>query len=103
MNIEIRRPIDSVAGWLCRDFFRTLDGTDVPLGFTTRHHHFMAAPQTADAKIRSGAKHQKALVTTGMRLFHGQNIAQLNIHDHSPLILSQYCLAACSSLLTPYS
>jgi hypothetical protein len=63
----------------------------------------MAAAQTPQPQICPSPQHQPPLITAGMGLFHRQNIAYLNIHAHFPLIVSQYCFAACSSLLGPYS
>ena len=63
----------------------------------------MATPQTAQAEIRPRSQHKPPFFSAGVRLFHNQNIMYLNIHDYTPLMASQYCLAACSSLLGPYS
>lgn len=63
----------------------------------------MTAGQAFQAKIRAGAKHLPAITAAGMGLFHYQNIIQTNIHGYFPLMASQYCFAACSTLLGPYS
>jgi len=62
----------------------------------------MATTQTPQAKICAGSQNQPLLFPTRMGLFHHQYISQSNIHAYFPFIASQYCLAACSSLLLPY-
>ena len=46
----------------------------------------MAAAQTPQPQIRAGTNHQPTLVAAGVGLFHGQNIANLNIH----ILLPEY-------------
>ena len=44
----------------------------------------MTAAQTPQSQIRTGTRHQPPLIPTGMWLFHGQNITNLNIHSILP-------------------
>ena len=84
-------------------FFFPEDLTDIFLRLEPGGHQFVTAAQALEPEIRTGAQHLPTLLPTGMGLLHNQNIVQLNIHAYLPLMASQYCFAACSSLLGPYS
>lgn len=44
----------------------------------------MAAAEAAKAKIRADAQDLPAFFPAGMRLFHGENITDANIHPITP-------------------
>lgn len=44
----------------------------------------MTTAQTPQPQIRTTADHQPTLIAAGVGLFHGENIAYLNIHTFLP-------------------
>lgn len=44
----------------------------------------MAAAETAQAKIRADAQNLPAFFPAGMRLFHGENVADVYVHPITP-------------------
>ena len=62
----------------------SFDSFDVFLKFTPGAHDLMAAAEAAKAKIRADAQNLPALFAAGMRLFHGENVSDANVHSITP-------------------
>lgn len=93
----------SSAAIICRAIFGSIYASDIFLRLKPVYHHFMAAAAATQAKVRPSTQNKPLLAAAGMGLLHGKGVPHLNIHGHSPFMASQYCLAACSTLLGPYS
>ena len=82
-------------------FLGMLHILDILLCLMPLDHDLVAAAQAFEPEVCAGAQDLPPLFTAGMGFFHHQDILQSNVHYF--LIPSQYCFAACSTLLDPYS
>ena len=75
----------------CRSpFFALFDGgdalpvsqdlTDALFRLAAREHHLTPAAEAAQPEIHAGAQHLPAAFAARVRLFHDQNVLELNVH-----------------------
>ena len=53
---------------------------DILLGLVPLHHDLMAAAHATQAEIRAGAEALPLFLAAGMGLFHGDDVANANVH-----------------------
>ena len=67
-----------------------LHAFDILLGLMPGGHDLVAAAHAAQAEICAGAQAEPALFAAGVGLFHGDDVADANVHGQfPPLIRSQ--------------
>lgn len=61
--------------FLCRYY-----GSDILFNLVSRYCHNMLTAHTFNFEINADTQYLKFLASAGMRLFHSQSVADLNIH-----------------------